>query len=126
MPFVLFLQGTHNQAASSQNNGYMLGASIGQAAKLGDVQFQYAYFYKPANAFVSQFTDDDVGTGSGVNVKVHHIRLNFGINRFLAWENRVFFQKGISRNNPAINYFVPLQQGYNLSTRLQSQFLFKF
>ena len=61
-----------------------------------------------------------------MNIKVNHIRLNFGLTRFLVWENRVFFQKGISRSNPAINFFVPLQQGYNLSTRFQSQFLFTF
>jgi len=124
MPFVLFLQGTHNKAASSQNNGYMLGASIGQAAKLGDVQFQYAYFYKPANAFVSQFTDDDVGTGSGVNVKDNTLRVNFGITRWLAWENRLFLQHGISRNGP--NFFVPLPQGYNTTIRLQSHLAFTF
>jgi hypothetical protein len=124
MPFVLFLQGTHNKAATSQNNGYMLGASIGQAAKLGDVQFQYAYFYKPANAFVSQFTDDDVGTGSGVNIKDNTLRVNFGITRWLAWENRLFLQKGISRNGP--NFFVPLQQGYNTTIRFQSHLAFTF
>ena len=124
MPFVLFLQGTHNQAASSQNNGYMLGASVGQAAKLGDVQLQYAYFYKPANAFVSQFTDDDVGTGTGVNIKDNTLRVNFGIARWLAWENRLFLQRGISRNGP--NFFVPLPQGYNLTIRYQSQLAFTF
>jgi hypothetical protein len=124
MPFVLFLQGTHNKAASSQNNGYMLGASIGQAAKLGDVQLQYAYFYKPANAFVSQFTDDDVGTGSGVNIKDNTLRVNFGITRWLAWENRLFLQKGISRNGP--NFFLPLQQGYNTTIRFQSHLAFTF
>ena len=125
-PFQLFLQGTRNTKASIDQNGYMLGAAFGQVARLGDVQVQYQYLYKPANGFISQFSDDDVGTGTGVNVKVHHIRLNLGINRFLVWENRVFFQTGISRSNPAINYFVPLQQGYKLSTRLQSQFLFTF
>jgi len=125
-PFQAFLQSTHNTKAKIENNGYMFGASFGQVARLGDVQFQYQYLVKQANAFISQFTDDDVGTGSGVNVKVHHIRLNFGINRFLVWENRVFFQKGISRSDPAINFFVPLQSGYNLLTRFQSQFLFTF
>jgi len=124
MPFVLFLQGTHNKAATGQNNGYMLGASIGQAAKLGDIQFQYAYFYKPANAFVSQFTDDDVGTGTGVNIKDNTLRVNFGIARWLAWENRLFLQRGISRNGA--NFFVPLQQGYNLTIRYQSQLAFTF
>jgi hypothetical protein len=125
-PFALFLQGTHNKASSNQNDGYMLGAAYGQAARLGDVQFQYAYFYKPANGFVSQFTDDDVGTGSGVNVKDHAIRVNFGITRFLAWENRLFIQHGISRNDPAHNFFVPLQQGYNTTFRYQSHLAFTF
>ena len=99
-PFQLFLQATHNTKASFDKNGYALGVSFGQTAQLGDVQFQYEYLYKPANAFVSQFSDDDVGTGTGVNIKVNHLRLNFGITRFLVWENRVFFQKGISRSNP--------------------------
>ena len=126
LPFVLFLQGSHNKAASIQNNGYMLGASIGQAAKMGDVQFQYAYFFKPANAFVSQFTDDDVGTGTGVNIKDNTIRVNFGITRWLAWENRLFIQHGIARNDPAHNFFVPLQQGYNTTFRYQSHLAFTF
>src|SRR5262249_10114452 len=97
-PFQLFLQGTHNTGASLDENGYMLGASIGQTARAGDIQFQYQYFYKPANAFVSQFTDDDVGTGAGVNVKTNQVRINFGLTRFLAWENRFYIQKGISVN----------------------------
>jgi hypothetical protein len=125
-PFVLFFQSTHNKAASMQNNGYMLGASIGQAAKMGDVQFQYAYFYKPANAFVSQFTDDDVGTGTGVNIKDNTVRVNFGITRWLAWENRLFIQHGIARNDPAHNFFVPLPQGYNTTFRYQSHLAFTF
>ena len=125
-PFALFLQGTQNTGASIDQKGYMLGASLGQTAKRGDVQFQYQYFYKPANAFIAQFSDDDVGTGSGVNVKTNQLRVNFGITRFLAWENRLYIQKGISVNNPAINYFLPLQQGYNTQFRLHSQFVFTF
>jgi len=125
-PFQLFLQGTHNKGADNQNNGYMLGAAIGQAARLGDVQFQYAYFYKPANAFVSQFTDDDVGTATGVNIKDSTIRVNFGLTRWLAWENRLFIQHGIARSAPAHNFFVPLPQGYNTLFRYQSHLSFTF
>jgi len=125
-PFQLFLQGTHNTCASIQNNGYMLGWNFGQTARLGDVQVQYQYFRKPANAFVSQFTDDDIGTGTGVNLKGHEIRLNFGLTRFLAWENRLYIMNGIARNDPTINFFVPLQQGYNTQIRLHSQFVFTF
>jgi hypothetical protein len=125
-PFQLFLQTTHNTGAKIENNGYMLGWNFGQAARRGDVQVQYQYFYKPANAFVSQFTDDDIGTGSGVNLKGHEIRLNFGLTRFLAWENRLYIQNGLATNNPFINFYVPLQQGYNTQLRLHSQFVFTF
>jgi hypothetical protein len=125
-PFALFLQGTHNTGASIDQNGYMLGAALGQTARLGDFQFQYQYFYKPANAFVSTLTDDDVGSGAGVNVKTHQLRLNFGLTRFLAWENRIYIQHGISVNNPAINYFLPLQAGYKTQFRIHSQFVFTF
>lgn len=125
-PFQIFLQATHNTGASFDNNGYMLGASIGQAAKLGDVQFQYQYFYKPGNAFVSTLTDDDVGSGAGVNVKTNQARINFGLTRFLVWENRFYIQKGISTNNPALNYFLPLQAGYNTQLRIHSQLVFTF
>ena len=125
-PFQLFLQGTHNIGASIENNAYMLGWSLGQTARLGDLQLQYQYFRKPANAFVSQFSDDDIGTGTGVNLKGHEIRVNLGMTRFLAWENRLYIQNGISVNNPAINFFVPLQQGYNTQIRLHSQFVLTF
>lgn len=125
-PFTLFVQTTHNTGATFDNNGYMAGWALGQTARLGDVQLQYQYFYKPANAFVSQFTDDDIGTGTGVNLKGHEIRVNFGLTRFLAWENRLYIQNGISRSDPSINFFVPLQQGYNTQIRLHSQFVFTF
>ena len=125
-PFQLFLQGTHNTKASIENNGFMGGFAFGQTARLGDMQFQYQYFRKEANSFVSQFTDDDIGSGSGVNLKGHEIRVNFGLTRFLAWENRLYIQNGIAVNNPTINFFVPLQQGYRTQYRVHSQFVFTF
>jgi hypothetical protein len=125
-PFQFMFQATHNTKASIQNNGFMGGFAFGQTARLGDMQFQYQYFRKEANAFVSQFTDDDIGSGSGVNLKGHEIRVNFGLTRFLAWENRLYIQNGISRNDPGNNFFVPLQQGYNTQYRIHSQFVFTF
>jgi len=125
-PFQLFFQTTHNTKASVENNGFMGGFAFGQTARLGDMQFQYQYFRKEANAFVSQFSDDDIGSGSGVNLKGHEIRVNLGLTRFLAWENRLYIQNGLTTNNPAINYFVPLQQGYHTQYRVHSQFIFTF
>jgi len=125
-PFQLMFQATHNTKASIENNGFMGGFAFGQTARLGDMQFQYQYFRKEANAFVSRFTDDDIGSGSGVNLKGHEIRVNFGLTRFLAWENRLYIQNGLTTNNAAINYFVPLQQGYHTQYRVHSQFIFTF
>ncbi len=126
MPLTMMAHFTQNTGASIQNKAYMFGAALGEAKKLGDVQIQYQYYFKPANAFVSQFSDDDVGTGSGVNIKNNQIRVNFGITRWLAWENRLYIQKGITTNNPAIGFFVPLQQGYNTQFRWHSHLAFTF
>jgi len=37
-----------------------------------------------------------------------HNPRDFGITRWLAWENRLFIQHGIAKSNPVINFFVPL------------------
>lgn len=126
LPFQFWLQATHNTSADFLRNAYFAGLSLGEAKKLGDVLLGYRYHYKEANALVGQFSDDDVGTGIGVNIKTHAIRVDFGINRFLTWENRIYIQDEISRNDPARFLFVPLQRGANTTYRLQGQFLFKF
>ena len=125
-PFRLFVQGTRNVRASTERSGFAAGATLGQATRLGDVLVQYAYLYKPANALVSQFTDDDVGTGTGVNLRTHAIRLDFGLTRYATWENRLYIQNPISHSNPAANFFVPYERGANTTVRWQSQFLFTF
>ena len=48
------------------------------------------------------------------------------VTRFLAWENRLYIQNGISHNDPTINFFVQLQQGCKTQFRLHSQFVFTF
>jgi len=79
---------------------------------MGDMRFSIQYFYKPPT-HLFPVHDDDVGTGSGVNVKTHQLRVNFGLTRFLRWgETGSNIQHGISVSNPAVNYFVPLQEGY--------------
>ena len=126
LPVQFWLQGTHNTEAGFLSNGYFGAVTIGEAKKLGDVLFSYRYHYKQANAFISQFSDDDVGSGLGVNIKTHAPRVDFGINRFLTWENRIYIQDEISRNDPARLLFVTLQRGAKTTYRYQGQFLFKF
>jgi hypothetical protein len=124
MPFWLDLQGSENVGTSMQRNGYMASANFGQVRKLGDFRFLYQYGYKEANAFISQFTDDDLGSGSGVNIRVHAIRFDLGIAKFLQWQNLFFIQNEISGN--MTNFFVPLQHGAAPTYRYLGQLAFSF
>jgi hypothetical protein len=86
----------------------------------------YQFAVKDANALVSQFTDDDFGSGSGVNVAGHAVRLDAGLARFLQVQNLFFFQNQRLPSDPASAFFVPLPQGANMTFRYQGQVLFVF
>ena len=75
---------------------------------------------------ISQFTDDDLGTGTGVNIAVHAVRFDLGLTRFLQWQNLLFIQHERRPNNPAELFFVPLQQGANATFRYLGQLAFTF
>jgi hypothetical protein len=124
MPLWFDLQGTENVGTSQDQYGYMGSVNFGQVKKFGDYRLLYSFAYKEANAFISQFTDDDLGTGSGVNIKVHFIRFDLGLARFLEWQNLLFIQKEISGNRA--NFFVPLTHGAAQQYRFQSQLAIAF
>jgi len=75
---------------------------------------------------ISQITDDDVGTGTGVNLKTHMIRFDLGLNKYLAWQNILFIQNELAGNDPARNFYVNLQRGTNTQYRYQGQLQFTF
>ena len=58
----------------------MLAAlQVGRITKRGDMSFLYVFAIKGANALISQLTDDDLGTNTGVNIRTHHFRFEYGI-----------------------------------------------
>ena len=81
---------------------------------------------KDANSIISQFTDDDLGTGSTVNFATHGIRFDLGLTRFLQWQNLVFIQNAREGNNPAQQFFVPVPRGANTTYRYLGQLAFTF
>ena len=91
-----------------------------------DVRFRYQFAIKDANALISQFTDDDLGTGSGVNIAVHALRVDLGLTRFLQWQNLLFIQTERRASNPAEQFFVPLQRGAHVTYRYLGQLAFSF
>ena len=125
-PISLEVHAAKNFGASFYNNALMGQFSAGETKKAGDVAFKYGYFYKQANSMISQITDDDVGTGTGVNLKTHMIRFDLGLNKYLAWQNILFIQNELAGNDPARNFFVNLQRGANTQYRCQSQLQFTF
>ena len=102
------------------------GINVGETKKFGDVLLKYAYYYKEANSMISQVTDDDVGTGTGVNLRTHAIRIDLGLNKFMVWQNRVYIQNELASSDPARLFFVPVQKGTGRQYRYQSQLQFTF
>ena len=125
-PLFLDLQGSHNYGSSFLSNAEMATVGIGQVKKFGDARLMYGYFIKDANSMISEVTDDDIGTGVGTNIRAHMIRFDLGLAKFLQWQNILFIQDELSPNDPARNFFVPLQRGANTSYRIHSQFVFSF
>jgi len=126
MPAYIEFHGARNVGIGYLNNAVMGLVSFGDTKKAGDVRLLYAYGMKEANSMISEVTDDYFGTNSGVNMRTHEIRVDLGLNRFLAWQNLFFIQNEISGNNAARHFYVPLQPGAATQYRLQTQLQFKF
>jgi len=125
-PVSLELHAARNFGADFYDNALMGQISAGETKKFGDVAFKYGFFYKQANSMISQLTDDDVGTGTGVNLRTHMIRFDVGFNKFIAWQNLLFVQNELAGNDPARNFFVNVPKGTGTQYRLQSQLQFTF
>ncbi len=125
-PISLEFHAAKNFGADFYRNALMGQISAGETKKAGDVAFKYGFFYKQANSMISQITDDDVGTGTGVNIKTHMIRFDIALNKYMAWQNLLFIQNELAGNDPARNFYVNLQRGANTQYRYQGQLQFTF
>ncbi len=125
-PVSLEFHGAQNFGADFYGYAFMGQLSAGETKKFGNVAVKYAFFYKQANSMISQITDDDVGTGSGVNLRTHMVRFDLGFNKHMAWQNLLFIQNELAGDDPARNFFVNLQRGTSTQYRLQSQVQFTF
>ena len=68
MPLYFDVQAARNTGASNQGNAAIGSLNLGAIRDRGDLRFLYQLAFKQANSLISQFTDDDLGTGSGVNI----------------------------------------------------------
>ena len=125
-PVFIDVQASRNFGTSFLRNAWMATLNAGEIKKAGDIRFLYLYAVKDANSMISQFTDDHVGTLSGVNVRTHAIRFDLGLTKFLQWQNILYIQNEISPNDPARHFYVPLPQGTPTQYRVESSLFAHF
>ena len=126
-PITLNLQFARNIGTGLNERDAMLASlQVGRITKKGDTSFHYIFAIKGANALISQVTDDDLGTGSGVNIRTNHFRFEYGLARKVTLQSLFFFQKSIRSSGPYPNFFVPLGAFAPTTYRIQQQLVFSF
>lgn len=126
-PISFNAQVARNVATGLNERDAMLAAlQVGKITKRGDTAFLYVFTIKGANALISQLTDDDLGTGTGVNIRTSHFRFEYGISRKVTFQSLFFLQNSLRRSGQYPNFFVPLGDFAPRSYRLQQQLVFSF
>ncbi|HWN99438.1 MAG TPA: putative porin [Blastocatellia bacterium] len=127
-PIIFNLQGARNFGAEANERDAML-ASLqvgGRPSKFRDMAFLYVFAIKGANSIISQLTDDDLGTNSGVNIRAHYFRWEFGLARNVTLQSLFFVQNQLRSSGQFPNFFVPLGAFTPRQYRFQEQMLFSF
>lgn len=126
-PVVLNFQVARNIATGLNERDAMLAAlQVGRITKRGDTSFLYVFSIKGANALISQVTDDDLGTGTGVNIRTNHFRFEYGLARKVTLQSLFFIQNSIRSSGQYPNFFVPVSAFVPTTYRLQQQIVFSF
>jgi hypothetical protein len=126
-PLMFNVQVARNVATGMNERDAMLAAlQVGRITKRGDMSFLYIFSIKGANAMISQVTDDDLGTGTGVNIRTSHVRFEYGVSRKVTFQSLFFFQNSLRRSGSFPNFFVPLGDFAPRTYRLQQQLVFAF
>lgn len=126
-PISFNLQMARNVATGLNERDAMLAAlQVGRITKRGDTAFLYVFAIKGANSMISQVTDDDLGTGTGVNIRTNHFRFEYGITRKVIFQSLFFVQQSLRRSGQYPNFFVPLGDFAPTTYRVQQQLVFNF
>src|SRR5689334_4007994 len=126
-PVQFNVQVARNVATGLNERDAMLAAlQVGRITKRGDTSFLYVFAIKGANSLISQVTDDDLGTGTGVNIRTNHFRFEYGISKKVTFQSLFYFQHSLRRSGQFPNFFVPIGDFAPLTYRLQQQVVFTF
>lgn len=126
-PVTFNIQAARNVGIGLPERDAMLAAlQVGRTTKRGDMAFLYVFSIKGANALISQFTDNDLGTGSGVNIRTHHFRFDYAFSRKVSWQSLFYIQNELRNSGQFPNFFVPLNAFTPRQFRWQEQLVFTF
>lgn len=126
-PISFNAQAARNVATGINERDAMLASfQVGKITKRGDTAFIYIFSIKGANSMISQVTDDDLGTNSGVNIRTNHFRFEYGISRKVTFQSLFFFQHELRSSGQFPNFFVPLNAFTPTTYRVQQQLVFSF
>ena len=126
-PVTFNIQAARNVGIGLPERDAMLAAlQVGRTTKRGDMAFLYVFSIKGANALISQFTDNDLGTGSGVNIRTHHFRFDYAFNRKVTWQSLFYIQNQLRNSGQFPAFFVPLNAFTPRQYRWQEQLVFTF
>jgi uncharacterized coiled-coil protein SlyX len=110
----------------NERDAILAAAQVGKITKRGDMSLLYVFSIKGANALISQVTDDDLGTGTGVNIRTHHLRFEYGLAKKVTFQSLFFMQRELHSSGDFPNFFVPLGAFTPRQYRFQQQLVFSF
>jgi uncharacterized coiled-coil protein SlyX len=126
-PVAFNIQAARNMGIGSKERDAMLASfQIGKVANRGDMAFLYVFSSKGANSMISQVTDDDLGTNSGVNIRTNHFRFDYGLAKKITLQSLLYIQRERRNSGDFPNFFVPLNAFTPRQYRLQEQIVFSF
>ena len=126
-PVTFNIQAARNLGVGINERDAMLASlQIGKVAGRGDMAFLYVFSTKGANSLISQVTDDDLGTGSGVNIRTSHFRFDYGLAKKVTLQSLLYLQRELRNSGDFPNFFVPLNAFTPRQYRLQEQIVFSF
>lgn len=126
-PVTFNFQAARNVGIGLEERDAMLASfQVGKVGGRGDMAFLYVFSTKGANALISQVTDDDLGTNSGVNIRTNHFRFDYGLSKKITLQSLLYVQRELRNSGDFPNFFVPLNAFTPRQYRLQEQIVFSF
>jgi hypothetical protein len=126
-PLTVNLQVARNVGTGqSERDALLANLKIGRIKGRWDHSFLYMFAIKGANSMISQLTDDDLGTSSGVNIRSHFFRFDLGLAKGIQLQSLFFMQNQLRNSGQFPNFFVPLGAYAPRQYRFQEQIVFIF